>query len=100
MKRCGFLALLIALAAVSIQAHAARSFTIAQTAPAALGEVDMGATQVLTYTVTNNASGTNAGERVVQRACRTIGLKAGRAFPIANRVGPETEIAALVRQAA
>jgi len=64
MKRCGFLALLVALSAASIPAHGARSFTIAQTAPAALGEVDMGVTQALTYTVTNTASGTNAGERI------------------------------------
>src|SRR5258708_4324005 len=64
MKRCGFLALLIALAAVSIPAQAARSFTIAQTAPAPPGEVDMGATQTLTYTITNTATGANAGERI------------------------------------
>src|SRR5439155_2424812 len=64
MKRCGFLALLVALAAASVSAHAARSFTIAQTAPAAPGEVDMGTTQTLTYTITNTATGTNAGERI------------------------------------
>ncbi len=64
MKRCGFLALLVALSAASIPAHAARSFTIAQTAPVAPGEVDMGTTQTLTYTITNTATGTNAGERI------------------------------------
>ncbi len=70
MKRWGFLALLVALAAVSIPAHAARTFTIAQTAPAPAGEVDMGTTQTLTYTITNTASGGNAGERIYRMRFR------------------------------
>jgi len=70
MKRCIFLALLLTLAAASIPAHAARTFTIAQTAPVAPGEVDMGATQTLTYTVTNTASGGNSGERIYRMRFR------------------------------
>jgi large repetitive protein len=77
MKRCGFLALLIALAAVSIPAQAARTFTIAQTAPAAPGEVDMGTTQTLTYTITNTASGGNAGERIYRMRFRLSGTCTG-----------------------
>ena len=77
MKRFGFLALLIALAAVSIPAQAARTFTIAQTAPAAPGDVDMGATQTLTYTVTNTASGGNAGERIYRMRFRLSGSCTG-----------------------
>jgi len=77
MKRCGFLALLLALAAASIPAQAARTYTIAQTAPAAPGEVDMGATQTLTYTITNTASGTNAGERIYRMRFRLNGTCTG-----------------------
>ncbi len=77
MKRWGFLALLVALSAVSIPAHAARTFTITQTAPAAPGEVDMGATQTLTYTITNTASGTNAGERIYRMRFRLNGTCTG-----------------------
>jgi hypothetical protein len=70
MKRWGFLALLVALCAASIPAHAARSFTITQTAPAPAGEVDMGITQTLTYTIGNTASGGNAGERIYRMRFR------------------------------
>src|SRR5258706_13802336 len=77
MKRCGFLALLVALSAVSISAQAARTFTIAQTAPAAPGEVDMGATQTLTYTITNTASGGNLGERIYRMRFRLNGTCTG-----------------------
>lgn len=77
MKRCGFLALLIALAAAGIPAHAARTFTIAQTAPAAPGDVDMGTTQTLTYTITNTASGANAGERIYRMRFRLLGTCTG-----------------------
>jgi hypothetical protein len=77
MKRWGFLALLVALAAASIPAHAARTFTITQTAPAAPGEVDMGATQTLTYTITNTASGGNAGDRIYRMRFRLSGSCTG-----------------------
>ena len=77
MKRWSFLALFVALSAVSIPAHAARSFTIAQTAPAAPGEVDMGTTQTLTYTITNTATGTNAGERIYIMRFRLSGSCTG-----------------------
>ena len=77
MKRCIFLALLLTLAAASIPAHAARTFTIAQTAPVAPGEVDMGATQTLTYTVTNTASGGNSGERIYRMRFRLTGSCTG-----------------------
>ncbi len=77
MKRYGFLALLVALCAASIPAQAARSFTIAQTAPVAPGEVDMGTTQTLTYTVTNTASGGNAGERIYRMRFRLSGSCTG-----------------------
>jgi hypothetical protein len=77
MKRCGFLALLIALAAASTPAQAARTFTIVQTSPAPAGEVDMGATQTLTYTITNTASGTNAGERIYRMRFRLNGTCTG-----------------------
>ncbi len=77
MKRCGFLALLFTLAAASIPAQAARTFTIVQTAPAAPGEVDMGTTQTLTYTITNTASGGNAGERIYRMRFRLPGSCTG-----------------------
>ena len=77
MKRCGFLALLIALAAASIPAHAARTFTIAQTAPVAPGDVDMGTTQTLTYTIANTATGGNAGERIYRMRFRLNGTCTG-----------------------
>jgi hypothetical protein len=70
MKGCGFLALFFALAAASIPVQAARTFTIAQTSPAPAGEVDMGTTQTLTYTITNTASAGNAGERIYRMRFR------------------------------
>jgi hypothetical protein len=77
MKRCGFLALLIALAAVSIPALAARSYGIAQTSPVAPGELDMGTTQTLTFNVTNNNTLTNAGERIYRVRIRLNGSCTG-----------------------
>jgi hypothetical protein len=77
MKRCGFLALLFALAVASIPVHAARLFGITQTAPIAPGEVDMGATQTLTYTISNNNTGTNAGERIYRMRFRLNGTCTG-----------------------
>lgn len=60
MKRCGFPALLIALAAVSIPARAANSDSIPALSPTP--QFDMGSTaQSVTFTVNNTSS---AGERI------------------------------------
>jgi hypothetical protein len=79
MKRCGFLALLVAVSAASIPAQAARTITNppTQTSPVAPGDVDMGTTQTLTYTITNTASGTNIGERVYRVRFRLNGTCTG-----------------------
>ena len=77
MKRWGFLLLFVSLAAASSTAQAARSFTLTQTSPAAPGEVDMGTTQTLTFTVTNTASGGNAGERIYRLRIRLNGSCTG-----------------------
>jgi len=77
MKRCAFLALFVALAAASIPARAMRQYTITQTSPAAGGEVDMGSTQTLTYTIANTATAGNAGERIYRVRFRLNGTCTG-----------------------
>jgi hypothetical protein len=79
MKRCGFLALLVALAAASTPALATRQFSVTQTAPAPAppSEMDMSSSQTLTFTVANTSTGTNATERIYRLRIRLNGTCTG-----------------------
>jgi hypothetical protein len=51
-------------------AEAARQYTVPQTNPAPPGEVTMGTTQAITFTVTNTCTGGNNGERIYEMRFR------------------------------
>lgn len=53
--------------------QAARTYTLAQTNPAAPAQIDMGTTQTITYRVTNTSTGGNAGERIYEMRFRLPG---------------------------
>lgn len=68
---------MLATIAFSLPAYATRSFQVSQSAPPTPVYIDMGTTQTLTYTITNNSTGTNAGERIYQVRFRLNGTCLG-----------------------